>query len=425
MRQINIAMDAYSIVVSIILAIYLFRRSEKSKRIVYFQLVCIFNLLMILGDLTDWTCRGTENALNAPLLHIGTFINYLSAAPLQWLMAQYVLEYIRSSVRVARGYDIVMTALCILYLLGCVLTPFTGMYYIITPDNQYVRGDWFLFSQAIPFMMYAVLALITLQYRKYFTTRTLLCSISYMCIPLLAQLVQIPHQGLNVLCPAITLGILMCFVNIQIDDDVQRQVDRQQLMTTQISVLLSQIRPHFMYNALNTIRRLCDTNPQQARNAIDEFSIFLRANMSSLASDAPIPFEQELRHTQSYLRLEQERFGDELKIVYDIHARDFTLPALTLQPIVENAVKHGIRKKQGGGTVEIRTRESDTHFIIAVSDNGAGFDPRMPLDDDRPHIGMRNVEKRLELLCQGSLQVHSEPGSGSIVTMLIPKEKQV
>ena len=150
MRQINIALDAYSIIVCIILAIYLFRRSEKNRRIIYFQLVCIFNLMMILGDLTDWTCRGTENPLNVPLLHVGTFINYLSAAPLQWLMAQYVLEYIRSSVRVARGYDIIMNALCILYLLGCVLTPFTGMYYIITPDNQYVRGEWFLFSQAIP-----------------------------------------------------------------------------------------------------------------------------------------------------------------------------------------------------------------------------------------------------------------------------------
>lgn len=423
MTQINIALDAYSAVVCVILGVYLFRRSDKSRRILYFQLVCFFNLIMILGDLTDWTCRGTSYAIYVPLLHIGTFINYLSAAPLQWLMACYILEYIRTSVRVKKGYNIAMTLLCVLYLAGCILTPFNGMYYRITPDNQYVRGEWFMISQAIPFLMYFILAIITLRYRKYFTCRTLFCSICYMAIPLLAQLIQIPNQGLNILCPAITLGILMCFINIQIDDDIQRQIDKQNLMRTQISVLLSQIRPHFMYNSLNTIRRLCDTDPQRARSTIEEFSIFLRANMDSLSSEAPIPFDQELRHTQSYLRLEQERFGNELQIIYDIQSRDFLLPPLSLQPVVENAVKHGIRRKEGGGTIEIHTSEQEDCFVIRVQDDGAGFDPSQAADKTRPHIGVSNVEKRLELLCGGRLTLTSCIGFGTTVTMHIPKER--
>jgi len=176
MRQVNIALDIYSASVCLILGIYLFRRRDKSKRIRYFQQVCLFNLLMILGDLADWTCRGTGHPMNVPLLHIGTFINYASAAPLQWLMAKYILEYIRSSVKVMRGYGIAMNILCAVYLAGCIMTPFTGFYYTITPDNQYIRGEGFLFSQALPFLMYFILALILLHYRRYFTRRTLLCS---------------------------------------------------------------------------------------------------------------------------------------------------------------------------------------------------------------------------------------------------------
>jgi len=424
MRQVNIALDIYSASVCLILGIYLFRRRDKSKRIRYFQQVCLFNLLMILGDLADWTCRGTGHPMNVPLLHIGTFINYASAAPLQWLMAKYILEYIRSSVKVMRGYGIAMNILCAVYLAGCIMTPFTGFYYTITPDNQYIRGEGFLFSQALPFLMYFILALILLHYRRYFTRRTLLCSAAYMAMPLFAQLIQIPNQGLNILCPAITLGIMMCFVNIQIDDDVQRQIDKQQLMQAQISVLLSQIRPHFMYNSLNTIRRLCDLDPKRARSAIDEFSIFLRANMDSLSSNSPISFERELRHTQSYLRLEQERFGEELKIVYDIQARDFRLPSLSLQPIVENAVKHGLRRKEGCGTVEIHTAETDEHFVVTICDDGVGFDPDQPADNSRTHIGVKNVEKRLKLLCNGELMLSSKPGCGSTVIMQIPKENQ-
>ena len=146
--------------------------------------------------------------------------------------------------------------------------------------------------------------------------------------------------------------------------------------------------------------------------------------MDSLSSNAPISFEQELRHTQSYLRLEQERFGDDLKITYDIGARDFRLPPLSLQPIVENAVKHGLRRKEGGGTVEILTRETKDSYIVTVSDDGVGFDPSEPADNSRPHIGVKNVEKRLELLCDGRLTIKSQPGCGSTVTLEIPKEKQ-
>lgn len=421
MRQINIALDIYSIIISVILALYLFRRREKSRDIFYFRLMCIFNLGMVLGDLTDWTCRGQAYPWLPPLLHIGTFVNYISATPMLWATARYVQESLVPTVTVSKMYDRILAVLCAVYLLGCLITPITGMYYIITPDNQYVRGELFMVSQSIPFLMYIIIAVMAIHYWKYFRLGAFLSTMSYVAIPLIAQLIQIPNQGLNVLCPAITLGILICFVNIQTDREIQRQKDRKELMQAQIMVMISQIQPHFLYNALNTIRRLCDVDPQRAREAVDDFSVFLRANMDSLSNHTPIPFEQELRHTQSYLNLEQKRFGEGLRVEYDIQATGFFLPALTLQPIVENAVKHGIRRKGSDGTVTIRSEESSMHFMVTVSDNGAGFDMDQPMDNQRPHIGIRNVQRRLAMLCGGELAVESEPGCGTIVTMLIPK----
>ena len=113
-----------------------------------------------------------------------------------------------------------------------------------------------------------------------------------------------------------------------------------------------------------------------------------------------------------------------MKIVYDIQARDFCLPSLSLQPIVENAVKHGLRRKEGCGTVEIHTAETDEHFVVTICDDGVGFDPDQPTDNSRAHIGIKNVEKRLKLLCNGELMLSSKPGCGSTVIMQIPKENQ-
>ena len=110
--------------------------------------------------------------------------------------------------------------------------------------------------------------------------------------------------------------------------------------------MVSQIRPHFMYNALSSIAALCKLDPDTAYDATITFSDYLRGNMDSLKQTAPIPFEKELEHLKKYLHIEKMRFGNKLNIVYDICATDFEIPQLTVQPLAENAVKHGISKKK-------------------------------------------------------------------------------
>ncbi len=185
-------------------------------------------------------------------------------------------------------------------------------------------------------------------------------------------------------------------------------------------LMLSQIRPHFLYNSLTSISDLCEGNPE-AQKALLAFSEYLRANMDSLSQNSPIPFEEELRHTRHYLWLEKLRFEERLNIEYDIAGTDCMLPPLTLQPIVENAVFHGIMAREAGGTVTIRAVSAGGVFCVSVADDGVGFDPSRPPSDGRPHLGIANVRFRLAALCGGALSIHSRPGGGTVAVIEIPE----
>lgn len=196
----------------------------------------------------------------------------------------------------------------------------------------------------------------------------------------------------------------------------------QELTESQIRMMLSQIQPHFLYNALGTIRALCVRDPKEARNAMDHFARYLRANMDSLNEHWCIPFNKELEHVKSYLYIEKLRFEDMLNVEYDIKATDFEIPPLALQTMVENAVKHGLLPKENGGTIKISTYETDTCFEIVVADDGIGFDQSVKKPDDgRSHIGIANTRQRIMGMCNGSLNIGSKCGVGTTITITLPK----
>jgi len=202
----------------------------------------------------------------------------------------------------------------------------------------------------------------------------------------------------------------------------EKMQTERKLAESRISIMLSQIQPHFLYNALAVISSLCDKNPAEAKKATINFSNYLRANMNLLERTEPIPFENELNHTIGFLNLEKAMYGEALNVIYDIQTKNFKLPALTMQPIVENAIKYGIGKKEGGGTVAISTKETDSGYLIIVSDDGAGFEQDKINDDGQQHIGINNVRLRLSAQCGGSLEIESKPGAGTSAKIIIPKQ---
>ena len=203
--------------------------------------------------------------------------------------------------------------------------------------------------------------------------------------------------------------------------EAEKQAMELKLQESQISIMLSQIQPHFLYNTLNSIYQLCETNPMRARSMVNSFSEYLRNNLSSLEQQELVSFETELEHIKTYLDIEKVRFEDTLEIEYDIKCVDFLLPVLTVQPIVENAVKHGTSKKRGGGTVRLSTYEDAEYYVIKVFDTGCGFDPAMPKNDGKLHVGIENVRQRLLNMCDGELMIESAIGEGTLATVKIPK----
>ena len=191
-----------------------------------------------------------------------------------------------------------------------------------------------------------------------------------------------------------------------------------------VQIMLSQIKPHFLYNSLGAIEELCESDPQMAKTATATFSRYLRGNMTSIGASDAIPFEKELSHTRFYLELEQIRFEDALQVAYDISCTDFKIPTLTLEPLVENAVRHGVRENEDGrGTVTISTREFSDYLEVSVMDDGPGFDPEAVPADGYPHIGLQNVRERLMQVCGGTLKIESAIGYGTTATIILPKKR--
>ena len=202
--------------------------------------------------------------------------------------------------------------------------------------------------------------------------------------------------------------------------EAEKNIVEAQLKDSRISIMLSQIQPHFIYNTLGTIERMCLKDPQKAFELVRNFSLYLRGNFSELDSVAPIRFEEELKHIEYYVNIEKVRFPD-IEIEYDMGITDFVLPALSVQPLVENAIKHGLMRLESGGKVVIRSYETPTHYCVEVKDDGVGFDVSLPIEEKK-HVGLRNIRGRLKAMVNGELIVESQVNVGTNAIIMIPKE---
>ncbi len=210
---------------------------------------------------------------------------------------------------------------------------------------------------------------------------------------------------------------------------IQREKDRILNQNTDMEerLLISQMKPHFFYNTLNAIYYLCKRDPLAAQNAINSFSEYMRENLESLENSDPIGIEKELEIVRHYLDLERLRLNDELIVEYDIQAKDFKVPPLSVETLAENAVKHGIGKSESGGRLLISTKREKDSYIICVKDDGAGFDENDLAEnerDERSHIGLSNLKKRLESACLGRLEIESKKGKGTLAVIRIPALNQ-
>lgn len=200
-----------------------------------------------------------------------------------------------------------------------------------------------------------------------------------------------------------------------------------ELQLSRIRNFTSQMQPHFLYNVLGSIQEIVLNDPEYASQLIGDFTVHLRSCIRAFSSDAPIPFIQELANVRAYVNIEKMRLGEKLRVVYDINTTDFLILPLSIQPIVENAIRHGIFERgKKGGSVLIRSEETPHSWKITVSDTGVGFDAesfkKNELKDEKKSVGLKNLTFRLGKVMSASVDIQSTIGVGTTVVITIPKE---
>ena len=300
------------------------------------------------------------------------------------MMTAYLLHCCGENVRSSRLFHAVL-ALWGVFIVLLTISPFNGVFYYFTPDGRYWRGSWYpvLLMPIIVAMLLTIAGMI--HYRERLSHKAFL-SFRITLLPITGVLVL---DMFIELYPLIDISIVIAALSMYsliLADQVEQDLSRQREIANQ-------------------------------RNSIMDFTTYLRKNFTAIASAEPIPFTSELEHTRAYLAVEQAQYEDSLFVEYDTPHKFFRVPPLTLQPIVENAIKHGRDPYAGPFHILIRTKKTDSGSEIIVADNGRGFNPD---DDSEPHTALKNIQQRLKMMCGGSLTITPNDGGGTVVTVVIP-----
>ena len=311
------------------------------------------------------------------------------------------------------------------YLLLLGIAQFTTVFYYVTPDNHFYYGPWHPLL-TVPIVAILLLNLVCLfRWRSRLSRKYSIAFLVYTLPMLLTLIIRMFYFDMlftafgNIIC--ISLCAISMYAIILMDMLDQNLRQQREIAHQRARVMVLQMRPHFIHNTMTSIYYLCGQDPKKAQQVTMDFNTYLRKNFTAIASDHTIPFSEELEHTRAYVAVEQAQFEDCLFVDYDTPHTLFRLPPLTLQPIVENAVKHGMDPDAEPLRIAIQTREAETGSMITVSDNGPGYEPA---DDDAPHIALANIRQRLEMMCGGRLEILPREAGGTVVRVTIPQAEE-
>ena len=401
------------------------KKSVKTSRLFAWCLLC--HTLMLFVDAPIWLLLSNPSPDRVVLVKILSFLSDAFFCSIISLYAFCLTEYLSEIKKTSYCHAIVITVLCGIAPLLWFINIFNEMYVYYDENGLDHNGPLCLLSQVIYVILPASTMIFALIKHNILGWRRTWIMILYGALPVLS----IPLQFYWAITPvylATTLSLILVYTLIHVElagrsANIEKELVQKELALSETnnSLVLSQIQPHFLYNALTSIYRLCDVKPEAAKEAVSNFSKYLRGNLDSIKQTKMISFSDELKHLQAYLALEKIRYDEYLEVEYNIGVSEFFIPPLTVQPLVENAVNHGVSDLPDGGKVEITTEEKADCYEIRVSDNGIGFNPDVAPHDGRSHVGIANVRSRLKIMCNGTLEITSEIGKGTVAVIKIPK----
>ena len=349
---------------------------------------------------------------------IDVYFQYLLVSLPMPMFTGYLLHFCGEDLRKSTLFRLVIGLWGIYFILLGIAQCTTFLYYV-TPDNDFIRGSWH------PLLVAPIAAIMLLNLAGVIRRRKRLPDKYYVAflIHLLPMTVAALIHAVIFVPLLVVFGLgfsMLSMFGIILCDQIEQYMRQQREIAHQrASIMVLQMRPHFIFNTMMSIYYLCAQDSRKAQQVTLDFTSYLRKNFSAIASENTIPFANELEHTRAYLAVEQVQFEDSLFVEYDTPHTRFRVPPLTLQPIVENAVKHGMDPDSAPLRICIRTRETDAGHVITVEDNGPGF-AQTNMDESEPHIALANIQQRLEIMCGGTLTVMPREGGGTVVKITLP-----
>ncbi len=384
--------------------------------------IMYMSIMLLLFDSLAYIFRGDDSYVGMIMTRLSNFIVFASQIILTVIFGFYFEEILKEyDIKPSRLSFRIIRILCVINLLLLVVSQFNGFYYYFDVGNYYHRNDYIIICFSLSLACLLIYANLVFRYRKYINDITILSLISFSFFPVIMAIIQMFAYGLSLVNLGIAVSFILVFTAHMIDRANLVRVQSQALQNTQNRLLISQIQPHFIYNCLALIRSLINPDNEDALTAVDEFSAYLRGVTNSINYSSTVDLDYEKDIISHYIYMEKKRFDERLNVIYDYEDTDnYRIPPMTLQPLVENSIKHGLMEKLEGGTLTIHTYKDNAFHYVDISDDGVGFDTAMLATLGKQHVGVNNIKQRLKYLCGGELVIESAPGSGTRSTVKIP-----
>ncbi len=335
-----------------------------------------------------------------------------------WVFGNYEKTAMDVTKEQYRPYGILLNILLIIITAMNVGQALTGWLFSVE-DGVYTVTEYDNYQNALIVLLCFVCLALAIRFGTTITQR--LVTLLYLAVPLILLYTQLPYYNPSLMYLTNILMFIFIYSGIYMSRGITIAKNKAAMTERKINLMITRIEPRYLNEALISIESI-EGNPEETRRAIAMFRKYLSENVSTISQVMPIPFKAELDHVRIYTDLEKLRFKEKVNVIYDIRADQFKLPSMTVQMMVENAIKHGITQREEGGTVTVTSEELEDAFRITVSDDGVGFDVNTPRDTSRSHIGLDNLEARLKNVVNGTFEITSTPGKGTVAVVTIPKK---
>ena len=418
-ERVSIALSCYGVFLLTLIDLSILRSGIREKFSNQYRGLVFCCALYLFCDGLFWHVHGIRE--QRPLIILAGMGYELLQPVMTVLFWQLLRSWIREYTARERKLDRIMQGLSVLYALMIVADTLTGWMFTVDPETGlYHRGPGHWISVIYPSVMVVLVLIRILRNRE--SIRTKMVLMIHPLVPFICLLIQrmAGDWGPSLLPLAMCSAVIFHYTNVYVRVQQVTAQREQALAESKLRSLQAQINPHFIYNALSSVASLCDSDPTAAQEMVYQLSDYLHDNFSDLSKPNLTTFEEELNHLKHYISIEEKRFPN-IRMEYDLKVTNFQLPRMTLQPLVENAVKHGIcKRRKSAGTIRLTSETVGDAYEIRIEDNGVGFDT---LPEGPDHIGIANVRTRLELLCQGTLTVTGKKDEGCIVKIRIPADQ--